>query len=86
VAPTRPSAAPANRPDSAAPYIEAKVHTVADGENLSAIAKRYYGNAGRWMEIFNANRDILQNENSLSPGMKLRIPGAVENGTDQQPQ
>jgi nucleoid-associated protein YgaU len=86
VAPTRPSAAPANRPDSAVPFIEAKVHTVADGENLSAIAKRYYGNAGRWMEIFNANRDILQNENSLSPGMKLRIPGAVENGTDQQPQ
>jgi nucleoid-associated protein YgaU len=59
---------------------------VADGENLSVISKRYYGNAGRWMEIFNANRDIMQNENSLAPGMKLRIPGAVDGQSAQQPQ
>lgn len=85
-APTRPSAVTETQPDSATPYIEAKVHTVADGENLSVISKRYYGNAGRWMEIFNANRDVLQNENSLTPGMKLRIPGAVESEGAPQPQ
>jgi nucleoid-associated protein YgaU len=86
VAPTRPSAVPMNRPDTAGPDTEVKIHTVADGENLSVISKRYYGNAGRWMEIFNANRDIMQNENSLAPGMKLRIPGAVDGQSAQQPQ
>ncbi|HUG11637.1 MAG TPA: hypothetical protein VMM36_11515 [Opitutaceae bacterium] len=73
-APTRPSAVSETQPPPATPETEAKIHTVADGENLSVISKLYYGNAGRWVEIFNANRDILQNENSLVPGMKLRIP------------
>lgn len=70
-APTLPSAA-AEEPPVSGP--EPRTHVVADGENLSIISKRYYGNAGRWMDIYNANRDVMQNENSLVPGMKLRIP------------
>ena len=85
-APTRPSAVAETQPAPEEPFVDVKIHTVADGESLSVIAKRYYGNAGRWMEIFNVNRDILQNENSLVPGMKLRIPGAVDSGDAPEPQ
>lgn len=70
--PTSPNSAAAVA--AATPPAEMKTHTVADGENLSLISKRYYNTPNRWMEIYNANRDVLPNEHSLAPGMKLRIP------------
>jgi nucleoid-associated protein YgaU len=73
-APTRPSAVAETQPDPATPDAEAKIHVVADGETLSGIAKLHYGSASRWTEIYNANRDVMRNENHLVPGMKLRIP------------
>lgn len=71
VAPTLPAP---SAPAAAEPVADAKIHTVADGETLSGIAKLHYGNASRWTEIYNANRDVMRNENHLVPGMKLRIP------------
>ena len=53
---------------------ESEVHTVADGENLSIISHRYYKTPNRWLEIYNANKDVMKNENHVVPGMKLRIP------------
>lgn len=51
-----------------------RTHVVADGETLTAIAFRYYGRASLWTRIFDANRDVLPNENDLKIGMQLRIP------------
>src|SRR5688500_10055320 len=34
-------------------------YTVQAGDTLSGIAKRFYGNANDYMEIFNANKDQL---------------------------
>ncbi|HEY5551484.1 MAG TPA: hypothetical protein VIK52_06335 [Opitutaceae bacterium] len=70
--PTHPSAVAG--PEPAEPVAEARIHVVADGENLSVISHRYYETPNRWMEIYNANRDVMKNENYLVPGMKLRIP------------
>lgn len=64
-----PSAAPA----PAAPAAE-KVHVVEKGDTLSAIAKKYYGKAGAYMKIFEANRDVLTDPDKIKPGQKLRIP------------
>lgn len=50
------------------------VHTVASGETLSKIAKTYLGDAGRYMEIFNANTDKLSNPDMIKVGQKLTIP------------
>jgi nucleoid-associated protein YgaU len=72
--PTAPYAANTDWAEAPAPDADAKIHVVADGENLSAISKLYYGTANRWMEIYAANRDVMKNENHLAPGMKLRIP------------
>ena len=36
-------------------------HTVKSGDTLGKIAKHYYGNAGKYTAIFEANKDILNN-------------------------
>ncbi|TGD42974.1 peptidoglycan-binding protein LysM [Pseudotabrizicola sediminis] len=49
-------------------------HTVTKGENLSVIAKAHLGNANRYMEIFEANKPMLQHPDKIYPGQMLRIP------------
>jgi LysM repeat protein len=56
---------PAQTPDS---------YTVQAGDTLSRISDRVYGTSGRWMDIFQANRDQLPSPNALKPGQVLRIP------------
>jgi DNA repair exonuclease SbcCD ATPase subunit len=65
-APTEPATTPA----AAAP----RTHTVASGETLSTIAKRYYGSASRWTEILEANKSTLRDPTALRAGMKIKIP------------
>jgi len=70
-----PASAPAAPAQSAAPHDEgSRTHTVQAGDTLSAIAKKYYGNANDYMEIYNANRDQLSDPNKISPGQVLKIP------------
>jgi nucleoid-associated protein YgaU len=49
-------------------------YTVQPGDTLSAIAKRFFGNANDYMEIFNANRDQLSDPDKIKPGQVLKIP------------
>jgi nucleoid-associated protein YgaU len=49
-------------------------YTVQSGDTLSAIAKRFLGNANDYMEIFNANRDQLSDPDKIKPGQVLKIP------------
>jgi nucleoid-associated protein YgaU len=49
-------------------------HTVKGGDSLSKIAKHYYGDAGKYMHIFNANTDQLKNPDLIHPGQELTIP------------
>ncbi len=51
-----------------------QIYEVVSGDTLGAIAKRFYGNAGQYMKIFEANRDILDDPNLIKVGQKLRIP------------
>jgi len=53
---------------------EASFHDVVAGETLSAIAKQHYGDATRYMVIFEANRPMLAHPDRIYPGQKLRIP------------
>lgn len=50
------------------------VHTVEGGESLSKIAKHYYKDANKYMQIFNANKDQLSNPDMIKVGQKLKIP------------
>lgn len=49
-------------------------HTVAKGDSLSKIAKNYYGDVMAYMQIFNANTDILKDPNIIHPDQELTIP------------
>jgi len=50
------------------------IHTVQPGDTLSKIAKTHLDDAKRYMEIFNANKDILKDPNLIKVGQKLVIP------------
>lgn len=56
------------------PPAAAPAHTVAQGESLSKIAKFWYGDLMKYPLIFDANRDVLDNPNVVTPGQSLRIP------------
>ena len=50
-------------------------HTVAKGETLGGIAKKYFkGNVMKYKDIFEANTDILKNPDVIHPGQELTIP------------
>lgn len=72
VAPVQPEAVAV--PAEAPPTSGETIHVVARGDTLSALAKRYYGKAGLYMKIFEANRDILSDPNLIKVGQRLRIP------------
>ena len=64
---------PAAPASSAAPSGET-THTVASGETMSKIAKKYFGNENAWRAIAKANPTV--DPTSMKVGMKLRIPAS----------
>ncbi len=69
----RPGAAGAKTGQGAQPAA-ATTYTVQAGDTLSAISKKFLGNANDYMEIFNANRDQLADPDKITPGQVLKIP------------
>jgi len=51
-----------------------RTHTVQSGDTLSKIAKSVYGDANKYMKIFEANKDKLKDPNLIKPGQVLAIP------------
>ena len=81
-APAR-AAAPAQAAATARPvYTDALVihheparrYTVRPGDTLSSIALRFYGSRARWPLIYQANKSVIKNPDSIFPGEVLTIP------------
>jgi len=53
---------------------EAQWHTVVSGDNLSKIAKKFYGDPNKYPVIFEANKPMLTHPDKIYPGQMLRIP------------
>jgi hypothetical protein len=51
-----------------------RFHEVAKGDTLSGLAKKYYGDGGSYMKIFDANKDQLKDPDKIKVGQRLRIP------------
>lgn len=49
-------------------------YTIVPGDSLSKIAKRFYGNAGDWKKIYEANKTTIKNPDLIYPGDKIIIP------------
>ncbi len=60
----------------AAPAQSASIeyYTIAKGDTLSGIAKRFYGNAMDYPFVFEANREVIKDPDLIYPGQKIRIP------------
>jgi nucleoid-associated protein YgaU len=53
---------------------EERIHVIHPGDSLDRLAKRYLGDEGRALEIFDLNRGVLENPHLLPIGAELRIP------------
>ena len=51
-----------------------RYYTVKPGDTLSTISRAFYGDAAQHTKIFNANRSVLRDPNTISPGQELLIP------------
>ena len=57
-----------------APEPESQFHVVVSGDNLSKIAKKFYGDPNKYPVIFEANKPMLTHPDKIYPGQALRIP------------
>lgn len=70
-----PTSAPTSGPRQTASQPASQItHVVRDGDTLSELAGQYLGTSTRYLEIYEANRDMLRSPNDLRVGMKIRIP------------
>ncbi len=53
---------------------EGRTYTVQSGDTLWKISEEMYGNGAKYMKIFEANTDLLDNPDRIFPGQKLKIP------------
>jgi len=49
-------------------------YEIASGDSLSAIAKKFYGNAMQYPRLFEANKEVIKDPDKIYPGQKIRIP------------
>ena len=53
---------------------EARTVVVKEGDSLSAIASRAYGNGMDYMKIYRANPTLIKDPNRIFIGQVLRVP------------
>ena len=59
-----------------APASTTRYYKIQSGDSLSKIAKEFYGDANRYNEIFEANREVIKDPDLIYPGQQIRIPQA----------
>jgi len=69
-----PAAAAAAASAGGASSAAARTYTVKAGDSLSKISKQFYGDANKYMKIFEANKDKLTDPNKVNVGTELLIP------------
>ena len=77
VAPSKSEAEPA-ADEVPASEESGRTYTVESGDTLWKIAEEMYGNGSKYMVIFEANKDLLENPDRIFPGQKLVIPDLGE--------
>ena len=51
-----------------------RTYTVQSGDTLWKIAEENLGDGNRFSEIYEANRDVLDNPDHILPGQELKLP------------
>jgi nucleoid-associated protein YgaU len=63
-------------PSLPTPSAAEQTYTVQAGDTLSKISKQFYGDANKYMKIFEANKDVLNDPNMIKVGQVLKVPAA----------
>ncbi len=54
---------------------DANTYTVVSGDSLSKIAKNHYGDAAKWHQLYEANKDLIgSNPDLIEVGQVLTLP------------
>lgn len=61
-------------PEGTAAEGAAEYYEIQKGDTLSAIAKRFYGNANLYPKLFEANREVIKDPDKIFVGQKIRVP------------
>jgi nucleoid-associated protein YgaU len=59
-------------------------YVVKKGDTLGKIAEELYGDSNRWREIFEANKEQIENPNLIRPGWELLIPGLDDDEDEKE--
>src|SRR5688572_27242392 len=65
---------PGRRGDSSMASGPGHSYVVTEGDSLSIIARREYGDADKWRVIYEANRTVINDPDRIYPGQTLTIP------------
>jgi nucleoid-associated protein YgaU len=57
---------------------EVDFYVIEKGDTLSAIAKKFYGDANSYPRIFDANREVIKDADLIFPGQTIRIPRSAD--------
>ncbi len=49
-------------------------YVVEKDDTLQKIAKKFYGSYGKWMKIYEANKEAIKDPDRIKPGITIRIP------------
>lgn len=60
--------------DTASPDFDVAVRTVQPGNSLWAIAQETYGDGVMYVQVFEANADLIRDPNLIYPGQVFRLP------------
>ncbi len=74
VAGEQPAGQAAGRSAAPAAAPKTQYYTIEKGDTLSKIADRYYGDPQKYRELFDANKEVIQDPDKIYPGQKIRIP------------
>ncbi|MFT5574431.1 MAG: nucleoid-associated protein YgaU [Cryomorphaceae bacterium] len=63
-----------NAPAPAPEAPEPEYYVIESGDTLWAIAAKFLGNGSKYPEIFEANREVIEDPDKIFVGQKIRIP------------
>lgn len=72
-----PGPGPATEEGPAGHFVDSagiQYYRVGSDDTLTGIAQRHLGRASRWMEVYEINRNVVKNPDSLTIGTVIRLP------------
>lgn len=72
--PAPPTKAPLPQPVASTEPPATRVYTVRPGDSLSGIALRIMGSADRWQQLYEFNRNAIDDPDTIQVGTVLKVP------------